>query len=1474
MSRQMNSLFESLFTRKSRRPKHSISSMRSQLNLSTLEDRVTPAANLFLGFDTVSGTFLVSTIAGGYDFKLETNAGNDSLVFSTTTGAVTLFGLGTGTGASVTYTLPTATRSALKLVQVQGTGADDKLELGALSLTDLSTISTNSVGFSYRTDVGGGNDTLKISGAVKFEGTGKFETNLNALQTNNLSSVTFTPTGSITSTGTTGGQISLQAKNAGTISMGANAIVSVGAVLISADTVDINGSLAIQANANDITIQAATAGTLTSTAVGIAAINTVGTVLLNAGNFTSNSVDVISDSATVDVNSGVIWNVTANDTIGGLTGDGIINGSAGATLLTNVAGGTSKDYNGTISGNNFIFGTAATQFGTQGLNNFSSYTGGTNINSGILVLRDPDAAGTGAINIGKLTTVPFTSGTLAQLGLESFVGTLPNALIFNSTAKHTNGIGGSPLTIKLADAADTIVLSGAVTLNLDTDIETSVGNVQFTNTIGSAAGKTNQLRFVQAVDGTTRVEGEIGDTLASTTLTTRPGEVNTVGFDTISEDPGNFEVYNNVYAQSEINLSTPTKVSGTVTMKAFNAATGNFFLGDLLQGDAAAPDADLTIEARNVQLQGLIGSPNRLGSLTVNATSKITLAKNVSTKDSQIYDSANLAMQGDAILLTNGGTGQDITITAPITGNTFSLQLLAGPDGNVTLGGDVTNLTSFDVYANTFTLANVTTLGSQTYRATNQINLNKDTTLTSSGFGQVINFIGDVFDNNGWNLILDALNGTLDATDDITLSQTGGILRILNSNSSNFRGLVTVDEIDIVDTTSFLPVQFTGGVDVNLITTGTDAFSITLSGGTVGATDFNHIGYTELGGIGQTLTFTTGINTTPQLETRLRGGTVTSPSQAMTYGATFTQANTTLSNGTSPITFTELNSRFDSSVSFQTTGATGNVLISSGTNPILNTSIIGGTLFVTSSSITSLGSITAFTGVNLNLLGTTPSILNTVTTGGQLQKSGRGRLVLNGSNNAVGGTVVNSGDLIVNGVLSGTTLVKPGAFLGGNGVVSNTIVQGTISAGTSPGNLTTGNLTLDGNGRLLAELSGTNSGTYDSIFVNGTVNLGGATLDTRLLFSSQIGDQFRLIQNDGTDAVTGTFAGLAEGTLFQIGNGFFTITYQGGDGNDVVLQTQSISGPPVPPPPPPVVINLPPLSPSRAIAIAAGPFVQAKTVDGTASYIVQPLGAAFTGTFVAKTGDLDGDGRFELVVAVASGAPPLVFIYSSLGTLQSVFYAYAPTFNGGVTLALGDLNGDGKDEIITGTGRGSSHVRIFDGTTLGEVASFFAFDAGMQAGVNLAAGDLDGDGKDELLTVAGAGMAPHVKVFDGQTFAMIKSFFAVNPGFFGGVNLSVGDLDGDGKGEIVTSTAAGLPLIQIANSDGVSQKVFYAYSGPTLGGANAAVKDVNGDGKSEIVTGTSNGLPGHVKVFNPANFDLIDNFFAISSVLTYGAYVG
>lgn len=126
------------------------------------------------------------------------------------------------------------------------------------------------------------------------------------------------------------------------------------------------------------------------------------------------------------------------------------------------------------------------------------------------------------------------------------------------------------------------------------------------------------------------------------------------------------------------------------------------------------------------------------------------------------------------------------------------------------------------------------------------------------------------------------------------------------------------------------------------------------------------------------------------------------------------------------------------------------------------------------------------------------------------------------------------------------------------------------------------------------------------------------------------------------------------------------------------------------------------------------------------------------------------------------GGGPHVRAYSGNGGAVLLdFFAYDPAFRGGVFVAAGDLDGDGRADIVTGAGAGGGpHVRAFSGNGGGELISFFAYDADFRGGVRVAIGDLNGDGAVDIFTGPGDGGGPHVKVFSEVGGPVIGSFLA------------------------------------------------------------------------------------------------------------------
>ncbi len=284
------------------------------------------------------------------------------------------------------------------------------------------------------------------------------------------------------------------------------------------------------------------------------------------------------------------------------------------------------------------------------------------------------------------------------------------------------------------------------------------------------------------------------------------------------------------------------------------------------------------------------------------------------------------------------------------------------------------------------------------------------------------------------------------------------------------------------------------------------------------------------------------------------------------------------------------------------------------------------------------------------------------------------------------------------------------------------------------------------------------------------------------------------------------------------------------------------------------------------------------------------------GTVVAS-GDLDGDGYGEIVAGPGPGAhhPPLVVITNGAGQPLSHFLAYGAR-RYGCNVACGDLNGDGRDEIITGAGPGDvfgPHVRgwAWSGSGVSPLPglSFLAYGT-RRFGVNVSAGDIDGDGSDEIVTGAGPGavFGPHVRGWrwNGTSVSPIPglSFLAYGTNRFG-VNVSCGDIDGDLIDEIVTGPGPGQMFgshVRGWNYDGQSISAmhdvnFIAYPELTEGfGCVVACEDVDNDWVCEVLTlpGTRPDYPASLKTWNydGNELELVERrSFLLFEEGTYGA---
>ena len=282
--------------------------------------------------------------------------------------------------------------------------------------------------------------------------------------------------------------------------------------------------------------------------------------------------------------------------------------------------------------------------------------------------------------------------------------------------------------------------------------------------------------------------------------------------------------------------------------------------------------------------------------------------------------------------------------------------------------------------------------------------------------------------------------------------------------------------------------------------------------------------------------------------------------------------------------------------------------------------------------------------------------------------------------------------------------------------------------------------------------------------------------------------------------------------------------------------------------------------------------VNVYNANGTQIQQFVPYGASYTCGVVVATADVTGDGVEDIIVGTAFGGGPHVKIFDGVTfALLSEFFAYDPNFRGGITLAAGDLNGDGIAEIATGSGPGGGpqiNVYSYANGSVTTLSSFFAYDPNLRGGASVAIGS------GLLVTGAGFGGGPQVRVFQGLALTEVGSFFAFDSTTRVGVNVAISESGLNSPLSIIASTPAGrgTPLVQTFTANGTPIASSLAFEAGFDGGVTTtSVRLPNGSVRT--VFGSGFGGAPRVRVVDSTGATISD-FYAFDENSRGGVFVG
>jgi len=260
--------------------------------------------------------------------------------------------------------------------------------------------------------------------------------------------------------------------------------------------------------------------------------------------------------------------------------------------------------------------------------------------------------------------------------------------------------------------------------------------------------------------------------------------------------------------------------------------------------------------------------------------------------------------------------------------------------------------------------------------------------------------------------------------------------------------------------------------------------------------------------------------------------------------------------------------------------------------------------------------------------------------------------------------------------------------------------------------------------------------------------------------------------------------------------------------------------------------------------VGGGPHVRVYRQDGQLVGQFFAAVPSFLGGVNVSLIDIDDDTIPEVVAVPVSEDKSWVRIFNLKGEQLNEFLAYEKEFLGGVEVATGDVDGDGNQEIIVAPrGFGKPQIRVYDKN--GKLKKFFfTYHESYRGGLRLAVGDINEDKLDEIVVAPANNLSPVVKIMNGSG-DVLDSYFAFESGFVYGFNIGVYN-----RKIVVSSNGGTKPIVRVLESNGKLIKEWLAYDERFRGAVHISVTDLDGDGQVDIITTPGKGGGPHLRIFD------------------------